>query len=369
MGIFHGNNANNNLIGSDVADTLYGYGANDVLRGGFGADTLDGGADRDYADYSDSNVGVFVSLVTGRGDNGTAEGDRLISIEGLMGSNHDDWLIGDDVLGNTLYGRDGDDALKGGGGDDFLYGGAGGDVLDGGEGVDLVSYYDSGVGVVISLIGDTASGGTATGDNLDNIENVYGSYHADQIRGDDGVNLLQGQRGRDTLWGYGGDDTLNGNEDNDTVYGMANDDTLYGGNGNDTLDGGTGIDTLIGQTGTDTLTGGGDGDFFEFHGIADTSVTFETMDRIMDFNFAAGDRIDLRRIDADVYAGGDQMFDFNGTADFTRRADGTYVPGEINYYYSGGDTVIQMQTGTSADIEGGIRLAGIHTVDDSWFIL
>jgi Ca2+-binding RTX toxin-like protein len=236
-------------------------------------------------------------------------------------------------------------------------------VLDGGEGHDIVSYYDSAVGVSVSLLHDTASGGTATGDHLDNVEGIYGSYLDDQLRGDNLENTLQGQRGRDTLWGEGGDDWLNGNEDDDFVYGMGHNDTLYGGGGNDTLDGGTGMDWLLGQSGTDTLTGGSEGDTFVWHSIAETSVVVETMDRIMDFNFAAGDRIDLRSIDANLYAGGDQPFDFIGTLGFSG------APGEINYYYSGGDTIIQMQTGTEADIEGGIRLAGIHTPDDSWFML
>ena len=134
------------------------------------------------ADYSDSDVGVFVSLETNQGFNGTAAGDRLVSIEGLMGSPHDDWFVGNNEL-NSLYGRDGNDALKGGGGNDFLYGGAGGDTLDGGEGIDTVNYYDSPVAVGISLIDDVAGGGYAEGDNLDNIENVYGSSHDDRSLG------------------------------------------------------------------------------------------------------------------------------------------------------------------------------------------
>jgi Ca2+-binding RTX toxin-like protein len=35
----------------------------------------------------------------------------------------------------------------------------------------------------------------------------------------------------------------------------------------------------------------------------------------------------------------------------------------------GGDTFIELQTGTSADIEGLIRLAGILTPEASWFLL
>ena len=135
-------NGSDNVIGYGGDDRIFGLGGNDVLRGGLGADRLDGGADRDSADYSDSAVGVFVSLISNRGYNGTAQGDVLVSIENLMGSPHDDWFVGNDE-GNSLYGRDGDDALKGGGGNDFLYGGAGGDILDGEGGGDTVSYYNS----------------------------------------------------------------------------------------------------------------------------------------------------------------------------------------------------------------------------------
>ena len=56
-------------------------------------------------------------------------------------------------------------------------------------------------------------------------------------------------------------------------------------------------------------------------------------------------------------------FTFIGTAAFS----GT--PGEINYRYENGDTIIQMQTGTSADVEGVIRLVGIHVPNESWIML
>ena len=67
-----------------------------------------------------------------------------------------------------------------------------------------------------------------------------------------------------------------------------------------------------------------------------------------------GDHIDLSRIDADVYAAGNQAFTFIGTAAFS----GT--PGEVRYYQAGGNTYLQMRTGMSADIEGVIRIDGIH---------
>ena len=45
------------------------------------------------------------------------------------------------------------------------------------------------------------------------------------------------------------------------------------------------------------------------------------------------------------------------------------TPGEVRYYHADGNTFIEMQTGTSADVEGVIRLNGIHAPEASWFVL
>jgi hypothetical protein len=111
------------------------------------------------------------------------------------------------------------------------------------------------------------------------------------------------------------------------------------------------------------LAGNGGADRFVWNFAEETGITIPTMDVISDFNFAEGDRIDLSAVDANTYAAGNQAFTFIGQAAFT----GT--PGEINYYYSGGNTIIQLQTGMDPDIEGGIVLSGIHTPDASWFNL
>ena len=55
----------------------YGLGGNDVIQGGGGADYINGGTGTDTASYSDSSVGVTVSLAIGEGFGGTAEGDTL----------------------------------------------------------------------------------------------------------------------------------------------------------------------------------------------------------------------------------------------------------------------------------------------------
>ena len=89
------------LNGSGGDDHLYGAGGDDILWGGKGADYLDGGReqeDGDTADYSSSDAAVIVNLHSnvGHGYGGEAEGDTLIDIENLVGSQYDDWLWGSD---------------------------------------------------------------------------------------------------------------------------------------------------------------------------------------------------------------------------------------------------------------------------------
>ena len=112
--------------------------------------------------YGDSTAGVGVNLATGRGVGGSAEGDTLISIENVFGSNFNDTLTGTSGA-NQLHGQDGNDVIKGGGGDDFLDGGSGNDILvsdifghstlDGGAGDDTFK----GSGAADVLIGGAGS--------------------------------------------------------------------------------------------------------------------------------------------------------------------------------------------------------------------
>jgi Ca2+-binding RTX toxin-like protein len=113
-----------NGLGGD--DALYGGDGNDVLRGGAGADYLDGGAGTDTASWYTGAAGVLVSLVTGAGSGGEAQGDTLVSIENLSGSQGNDSLVGD-ANANTLQGWNGNDVLTGAGGKDTLTGGTGAD--------------------------------------------------------------------------------------------------------------------------------------------------------------------------------------------------------------------------------------------------
>ena len=85
-----------------------GNAGNNVLAGWRGADALDGGAGIDTASYAASSAGVSVSLMTGLGSGGDAQGDTLISIENLTGS----------ALDDTFEGNGGTNLLVGGAGMD-----------------------------------------------------------------------------------------------------------------------------------------------------------------------------------------------------------------------------------------------------------
>ena len=304
----HGNEFNDALYGHGGVDWLWGDSGDDALWGGAGADHLDGGEGSDTAYYHDSSTGVRVSLLLGQGHGGTAEGDTLIHIENLGGSNFNDTLEGDNGANwvggygglDWLYGFDGVDYLWGGDDNDMLFGGRGADTLNGGTGNDTASYQDSASGVDVSLLTGQGHGGTAEDDTLISIEKLAGSAYADRLDGDDRDNAIAGWDGSDRLLGGGGVDSLWGGDDNDTLVGGRDGDYLNGGRGSDTASyedsaagvsvslvtehgfGGTaegdtltdvenlhgsgyndllvgddGINSLVGGSGNDTLKGGG----------------------------------------------------------------------------------------------------------------
>ncbi len=212
------------LDGGVGDDILSGGNGDDELNGGAGADALDGGDGADTAAYSGAS-GVAASLATGTVSGGEAEGDRLVSIENLRGTAHNDTLTGNDganllagrggadvLIGgagaDTLDGGAGADTLDGGAGADTLDGGAGADTLDGGAGADRVVYSASSAAVAVNLATGEGSGGEAEGDRLSNIEKLTGSAFADNLTGDDGANQLVGLAGNDTLTGGAGDDVF-----------------------------------------------------------------------------------------------------------------------------------------------------------------
>ena len=246
-----GGSGNDYLDGGTGNDTLEGGSGNDALAGGAGADVLDGGGNLDMAVYAASNAAVNVDLAAGIASGGHAQGDTLISIEAVHGSNYNDTLTGDEHA-NILIGAGGNDILSGGIGNDILSGGTGNDTLDGGAGID---YLEGGAGADVLDGGDSTNGnwalysmssavnvnlstgiligGDAAGDTLIDIQSLAGSRFADILTGSEGANSLSGNLGDDTLSGLAGDDLIDGGGGNDVIAGGSGADTMIGGNGAD----------------------------------------------------------------------------------------------------------------------------------------
>ncbi len=341
-------------------ENIIGSSFNDKLSGDINGNYLNGGDGVDEVDYSLSNAAININILADTATGGYAEGDNLDNIENITGSSFGDVIIGDNSV-NILVGGDGDDILIGLSGADTLDGGAGADTVDysgsgtainvdlvtgitlngdvlsnienvigsdyndilaasgsanyfnTGDGIDTVSYYASDVCVTINLMLDTASGGYAEGDNLDNVENITGSSFGDNLTGDGANNILAGGAGNDVLMSSLGADKLDGgagvdtadyslssgmvnidlSSDNafggdadgddldnienitgsnfaDNLSGDANDNLIIGGAGNDVIVGLSGADNLSGGAGEDALIGGEGADILLGEGDEDT---------------------------------------------------------------------------------------------------
>jgi Ca2+-binding RTX toxin-like protein len=339
-------------------ETFYGYAGNDLIDGGLGADRMFGGAGHDT--YVVDNTGDVVVENANEGfDTVRVSFSYTIPVNvdvveltgaaqiNATGSSQNDRLYGNSAR-NILWGHEGSDILDGRGGNDIMVGGTGSDTY----------YVDSYGDLVVEYAGQGDEDWVATplSYTLDpNIESLALLGPGDKDgTGNELDNALHANGYTNVLTGLGGDDRL---------YAGNGNDILWGGEGDDLLDGDFGDDILTGGNGLDTYDGGYGGDLMVWASANETGLTPGTADMIADFNAAQGDRIDLSLIDANVYANGDQAFTFIGTGAFS----GT--PGEINYAYVGGDTIIQLQTGTSADVEGVLRLTGIHVPEAGWFAL
>ena len=182
-------------LGTDGADILFGTSGsefqaggqgNDVFISSAGGDALFGGANTptgfDVVSYNLSDAAVQIDLNETMQTGGHAEGDILVGIEGVIGSNFDDVFEGNNAAND----------FAGGIGSDLAYGGGGGDTLTGEDGVDY----------------------------------LFGEAGEDTLNGDDGA---------DWLYGGGDNDTLNGGAGADLMWGDDGEDKMNGGEGDDIM--------------------------------------------------------------------------------------------------------------------------------------
>ncbi len=319
---------NDNLNGGNNEDTLQGGQGNDTLSGGLGRDQAD--FSRATAGVT---VNLVTGKGTGEGTDKLDTVEDLVgsdlgdTLTGNTSDNRLDGRSGNDVLadgqGNdVLAGGQGNDTLDGGVADDTLIGGDGNDILNDGEGndqligglgndryafADVASYQ---VDEIVEAVG----AGTDTLDfsrslnsvriNLDlrfvdddlvrqanrvipqndsfaNFENILGTAGDDVIMGNAANNVIRGGGGNDDIDGRQGDDQLFGESGNDTLIGYAGNDQLQGGAGDDvfqfwnnSLD--VGNDEILadpttngaGNLGVDTLD-------FELFGVFDDGIRID----------------------------------------------------------------------------------------------
>ena len=239
----NGGEGNTTLFDGDGNDFAFGNGGNDTFVAGLGNDTYDGGAGIDTLDLRLATQDVQADL-----SRGTLSGlgtDRLVSIENIIGSDHNNQLTGSSV-DNRIDGGAGNDQIFGGAGNDTLIGGTGSDQIDGGSGNDT----------------------------------IYDGAGNDQVTAGDGNDYIYAGTGNDSFNGGSGIDTLNlssltagltldaskrtytsGTSTGSVVsieqfVGTAFDDSFVGSKANNVFDGGAGNDSFRGMGGSDTFTGG-----------------------------------------------------------------------------------------------------------------
>ncbi|MBO6945177.1 hypothetical protein [Altererythrobacter sp.] len=315
-----------NIIGTDFADNIWGTDGDNQIRGGAGNDSLYGGAGGidllfgeagndtfgqsegaqtfdggDGFDIVDNRFMVFqgagqvvdLNLAVPQVDlTGTGQ-DTYVSIEGVIGTQYEDVLTGNDeanFLGGGTSAFIGfldttrnNDIIDARGGDDIVSLGIGNHNADGGDGIDAINLFDPAYSV------PDGEGGTIPSDTvidlnlqgvqqetgmglmtLTGFENASTGRGNDALTGDGNDNVLAGAGGHDTITGNAGNDTLYGDSffglietANSTELGIRPDSNFAG---NDVLDGGEGNDTLIGEGGDDALDGGNGDDVAVYSG-------------------------------------------------------------------------------------------------------
>ena len=346
----NGLDGNDSIVAGDGDDVVDGGNGDDTLQGVPGADSLNGQAGHDCAEYIDSNAAVNVNLQAGTATGGSATGDTLTSIEGIIGSNFNDTLTGD-AGGNHLIGNQGTDLLTGNEGDDTMVGGDGNDTIFGGDNNDTIT-GDAGADTIEGEAGDDTIDAGADDDT------VHGGTGADSIAGGTGADVITGGDGDDTVDGGDGDDTIDGGLDNDSISAGLGNDSVDGGDGNDTIDagdgvnnvdGGAGADSIVSGTGDDNITGGAGNDTVDAGAGSDSILGNDGDDSLTG---GAGNDTILGGLNNDFLDGGDDADTLLG-----EDGDDTIVGG------TGADTIVGGAGGNKEPVAEPVEVfhrGGVH---------
>jgi Ca2+-binding RTX toxin-like protein len=319
LNLLFGTDNNDQIIGSSGTDFINGLDGDDLISGLDRSDIVDGGNGIDIVDYSGFASAVFLDLLHDDyyGENVTRS---LQNIEGFIGTNYFDELIGDDSV-NIIRGLDGQDTIRGFGGDDLLEGGQDKDYIRGDAGEDRIY------------------GG-------ENSDRLYGGTGNDLIYCDDGDDInVRGDEGDDKLYGGNGNDKLYGDDKEGIIVGN---DLLDGGNGDDDLRGGLGDDTYRASAGQDYIydIGGFDrlifGEQTSIYDLRFQRDAVDTNDQII-IDGANQIHIENQTDFSGHYAIESLVFTDGSSADFTTILDWVFASdsGEIiNGSYHRNDTII-----------------------------
>jgi Ca2+-binding RTX toxin-like protein len=319
--------------------------------GGKGGKDDDKGRDDNDKDRDDDHK----DREPGRGDHGKDEtpapGNTVFG-----GEEADSITTGN--LNDVVFGYGGNDRISTGGGDDLIYGGEGHDTILSGDGNDIV-FGGEGNDHIIA----------GAGNDL-----IYAGQGNDHAFGDDGDDTFVAEEndGDDLYFGGAGSDTLDmssitadikvvlsstgagSSKSSQTGY-----DTLYS---IENVRTGSGADTIVASEAVNIMDGGAGNDSFVFG-----SVLAAHQDVILGFD--AGDKIDLRGIDANTAACGDQAFNFLAAGrSFTGAGQELLVRWDTDD--QGRDvTIVQGDVNSDGNADFQINIIGSHTLDANHFYL
>jgi Ca2+-binding RTX toxin-like protein len=392
-----GGAGNDQILGSNGADTLRGGDGDDFVDGQQGNDTAFLGADNDVfqwdpGDGSDTVEGqdgtdrmLFNGSAIGEQFEAAANGGRVRFTRNIASIVMD--LNGVEAIDlNTLGSTDTTtvDDLSGTGlvevnvNQAGTLGGTAGDgqadnvVVNGTNGNDTIDVVGSGTSVSVL--------GLAARTNITNAEGANDALVVNALGGDDHVTAttlpagvikltVDGGLGEDSLLGSQGDDTLRGGDENDFVFGDNGNDRAEMGAGDDVFqwNPGDGNDTLEGQDGNDTM-------LFFGANIAENIAVNANGGRVLftrDIASVVMDMDDVEGVDFRALGGDDNVVvgDLSGT-------DLTQVGLDLRGPNGGGDgaaDTITLNGTQGADVfgaagdAGGINVFGLHTTVNVFF--
>ncbi|MEZ5774812.1 MAG: M10 family metallopeptidase C-terminal domain-containing protein [Hyphomicrobiaceae bacterium] len=204
-------------------------------------------------------------------------------------------------------------------------------------GIDAIR-YNGNKDAVISLTAATLDNSPNGGGALSYVEKVHGGY-----------TIANGVR-IERAYGGNGDDEITGNAVANIIFGRGGDDRINGGAGRDTMYGGSGNDDFV------------------FSSEGHSGRTAGTRDIIKDFTHLRDD-INLRPIDANPFAAGNQAFHWRGTGGFTG------AKGDLHYKVFNRPGSANDMTIVEGDLNGDrkadfqIELTGIKVLSPADFML